>query len=63
MGGTGRTVRAVVLGTGQMGSGIAALLLEKPGLELVGAFGRRRERGGTDLGRAMGRAEPLGLPI
>lgn len=63
MGGTGRTVRVVVLGTGQMGSGIAALLLEKPGLELVGAFGRRRERGGTDLGRAMGRAEPLGLPI
>ena len=28
MGGTGRTVRVVVLGTGQMGSGIAALLLE-----------------------------------
>lgn len=63
MGGTGRTVRVVVLGTGQMGSGIATLLLEKHGLDLVGAFGRRRERGGTDLGLAMGRAESLGLTV
>jgi len=33
-----------------MGSGIVRLLLEKPGLELVGAFGRRSERAGTDVG-------------
>jgi len=59
----GETVRVIVLGTGQMGSAIAELLLEKPGLELVGAFGRRRERAGTDLGLALGRAEPLGLAV
>lgn len=63
MGGAEQPVRVVVLGTGQMGSGIAALLLEKPGLELVGAFARRRERAGMDLGVALGRAEPLGLAI
>lgn len=56
-------LRVVVLGTGQMGSGIANLLLEKPGFALVGAFGRRKERAGIDLGLALGRAERLGLPL
>ncbi len=61
--GLGESVRVIVLGTGQMGSAIVELLLEKPGLDLVGAFGRRRERAGRDLGLALGRAEPLGLAI
>ena len=43
-------MRVIVLGTGEMGSAIARLLLEKPGLELAGAFARRSERAGTDLG-------------
>jgi 4-hydroxy-tetrahydrodipicolinate reductase len=59
----GEAVRVIVLGTGQMGSAIVELLLEKPGLELVGAFGRRRARAGTDLALALGRAAPIGLPI
>jgi hypothetical protein len=59
----GESVRVIVLGTGQMGSAIVDLLLEKPGLDLVGAFGRRRERAGKDLGLALGRAEPLGFAI
>jgi hypothetical protein len=61
--GLGESVRVIVLGTGQMGSAIVDLLLEKPGLDLVGAFGRRRERAGRDLGLALGRAEPLGFAI
>ena len=56
-------VRVLVLGTGQMGSGIARLALEKQGLELVGAYGRRRERAGTDLGRAIGLGRDLGILI
>jgi len=56
-------VRVLVLGTGQMGSGIARLVLERPGLELAGAFGRRRERAGMDLGRAIGLERDLGIPI
>ena len=56
-------IRVLVLGTGQMGSGIARLLLEKPGLELVGAFGRRTGRAGMDLGRAIGLDQNIGIPI
>jgi 4-hydroxy-tetrahydrodipicolinate reductase len=61
--GVGEAVRVAVLGTGQMGSRIAELLLEKPGFALVGAYARRRSRAGTDLGVALGRAEPLGLAV
>jgi 4-hydroxy-tetrahydrodipicolinate reductase len=59
----GERVRVVVLGTGQMGSGVARLVLEKPSLELVGAFGRRAARAGTELGEALGLERPLGLAI
>ena len=56
-------IRVLVLGTGQMGSGIARLVLEKQGLQLTGAYGRRRQRAGTDLGRAIGLERDLGIPI
>jgi len=56
-------IRVLVLGTGQMGSGIARLVLEKQGLRLVGAYGRRPERAGMDLGRAIGLDRDLGIPV
>ncbi len=56
-------VRVLVLGTGRMGIGIARLVLDKVGLELVGAFGRRAERAGADLGSAIGLDRHLGLRI
>ncbi|UCH41264.1 MAG: NADP-binding protein [Gammaproteobacteria bacterium] len=56
-------VRVLVLGTGQMGSGIARLVLARPGLQLVGAFGRRAQRVGLDLGQALDLEHSLGLPI
>jgi len=46
-----------------MGSGIARLVLDKPGLELVGVYGRRASRSGTDLGAALGLQRPLGVAI
>lgn len=46
-----------------MGSGIARLVLEKPGLVLVGAYGRRAKRTGMDLGRAIALGRDLGLTI
>ncbi|MBI4523723.1 MAG: hypothetical protein HY695_07930 [Deltaproteobacteria bacterium] len=58
-----RPIRVLVLGTGQMGCGIARLALEKQGLELVGAFGRRLERAGMDVGRAIGLDRDLHIPI
>jgi 2,4-diaminopentanoate dehydrogenase len=56
-------IRVLLLGTGQMGSGISRLVLEKQGLELAGAWGRRAERVALDLGRAVGLDRNLGIPI
>lgn len=56
-------IRVLVLGTGQMGAGITRLLLKKAGLELVGAYGRRVQRTGMDLGQAIGLNRMLGIPI
>lgn len=54
-------IRVLLLGTGQMGSGIGRLVLARQGLELVGGYGRRAERVGMDLGRAIGLDKNLGL--
>ncbi|MES9961500.1 MAG: 2,4-diaminopentanoate dehydrogenase [Sedimenticola sp.] len=56
-------VRVVILGTGQMGSGIARLLLEKEGIRLVGGFARRGGRAGMDLGQAIGHQEDIGIAV
>lgn len=56
-------IRVLLLGTGQMGSGIARLLLSKQGVELVGAFGRRAERAGMDVGTAIGLEHELGKKL
>lgn len=47
-------IPVVVLGCGQMGSGIARLILTKQGLALVGVYGKRKERAGMDVGQAIG---------
>ena len=59
----GDRVRVLVLGTGEMGRGIARLVLEKPGLELVGACARRPSRAGLDLGPVIGLQRELGIAI
>jgi 4-hydroxy-tetrahydrodipicolinate reductase len=46
-----------------MGSAIAHLVLQKPGLELVGACARRAERGGLDVGQAIGLDRDLGVSV
>ena len=56
-------IRVLLLGTGQMGSSIARVLLEKEGLQLVAAYGRRAERAGMDLGCAIGCEQNLNIPI
>lgn len=57
------SIRVLVLGTGEMGSGVARLVLQKRGLVLAGAFGRRAERAGMDVGRAIGLERDLGIPL
>lgn len=56
-------IRAMVVGTGQMGAGVGRLVLGKQGLELVGAYGRRQSRAGMDFGEAIGLGRNIGLPI
>ena len=59
----GNSIRVLILGTGRMGSEMARSVLDTPGLELAGAYGKRRERAGTDLGRAIGLDRDLGIAI
>jgi 4-hydroxy-tetrahydrodipicolinate reductase len=56
-------IRAMVVGTGQMGGAVGNLLLSKQGLELVGAYGRRQSRAGLDFGAAIGLGRNIGLAI
>ncbi len=56
-------IRVLILGTGKMGSGISRLVHDKRGLELVGAFARRPERGGQDLGTLIGLGQNIHIPI
>jgi 4-hydroxy-tetrahydrodipicolinate reductase len=56
-------IRVLVLGIGQMGSGIARLVLNKQDLQLVGACRQRAERLGMDVGRAIGLDRDLGIRI
>lgn len=56
-------IPVVVLGCGQMGSGIARLALTKQGLALVGVYGKRKERAGMDVGQAIGLNRQLGVSL
>ena len=58
-----KPVRVLLLGTGQMGSGIGRLIHAKQGVELVGGYALRAKRAGMDLGRAIGLDEDLGLLV
>jgi 4-hydroxy-tetrahydrodipicolinate reductase len=57
------SIRVLVLGTGQMGSGIARLVIQKQGLELVGVYARRKQRAGLDVGQVIGLSRNLGIPV
>jgi 2,4-diaminopentanoate dehydrogenase len=56
-------IRVVVLGTGQMGAGIVRLLSTKPGVAVVGVFGRRLRNPPVDAGVAAGLGRPLGFTV
>jgi len=56
-------IQVVVLGTGQMGTGVIKLLLEKKGIRLAGAYSKRKERSGMDVGEAIGLDKKLGVSL
>ena len=57
------SIRVLVLGTGQMGSGIARLVLQKEGLQLSGVYARRKQREGMEVGRVIGLGRDLGIHV
>lgn len=58
-----KPIRVAIYGVGQIGAGIARLLLQKPGLQVVGAVDAAPEKVGRDLGQVLGLGQRLGLTI
>jgi 2,4-diaminopentanoate dehydrogenase len=56
-----KPIRVVQWGLGAMGSGTAKLMLEKEGLEIVGAICTRPQLVGKDLGEILGIGKTLGI--
>lgn len=57
-----KPIRICQWGLGNMGAGMARLMLEKPGLEIVAAIGRPRHAG-MDLGDVLGIGKKLGVIV
>ena len=58
-----RKVRIVLYGVGAVGSLIAKFLLEKEGVEIVGAIDTAKDKAGKDLGEVLGIGKKLGIRI
>ncbi len=58
-----RTVKTVLYGVGAVGSLIARFLLQKKGIEIVGAIDVAKEKVGRDLGDILGTVKPLGIKV
>lgn len=56
-------IRILQWGLGAMGSGMARLMLEKPGLKIVAAVDGRPDYVGKDLGEVLGSGKPLGVTV
>ena len=62
-GGSTGQVRVLQWGLGAMGSGMARLVLDKPGLQLVAAVDSRPDLIGRDLGEVLGLGRELGVVV
>lgn len=58
-----RSLRVVLYGIGAVGSMIAKFLLEKEGIEVVGAIDIDKDKVGKDLGEVLGLNKKLGIKI
>ena len=58
-----KPIRVLQWGLGAMGSGIARLVLDKTGLELVGAIDNRPDYTGEDLGSVLKLDRQLGIKV
>jgi len=58
-----RKVRIVLYGVGAVGSLIAKFLLEKEGVDILGAVDIAKDKVGKDLGEVLGREKKLGIKV
>lgn len=58
-----KNIKVALYGIGAVGSMIAKFLLEKDGIEIVGAVDIAKEKVGKDLGEILGINRKLGIPI
>ncbi len=58
-----KKVRVVLYGVGEVGSRIARFLLEKDGVEIVGAIDVAKEKVGRDMGEVLGVNRRLGVVV
>ncbi len=58
-----RKIRVIQYGVGAIGAGIVRLMMEKPGLEIVGAVDLDPAKAGKDLGEVIGIERPLGVEV
>ncbi len=56
-------IRVVLFGVGAVGTMIAKALLEKQGLEIVGAIDVAKDKAGKDLGNVLGLGKDLGIKV
>jgi len=56
-------VRVILFGVGAIGSLIAKFVLEKKGLEVVGAVDVAKDKAGKDLGEVLEVGKPLGVTV
>lgn len=58
-----KEIRVIQYGVGPIGAGIVRLLLERPGMRLVGAIDIDPAKVGQDLGRLVGAAREIGVVV
>ncbi|HDD69835.1 MAG TPA: hypothetical protein ENG19_01770, partial [Candidatus Bathyarchaeota archaeon] len=58
-----KKVKVTLYGVGAVGSLIAKFLLEKEGIEIVGAIDIAKEKVGKDLGKVLGIGKTLGIKV
>ncbi len=58
-----KPIRVLQWGLGAMGSGMARLMLKKPGLQIVAAVDGRPDFVGKDLGEVLGVKNNLGVTV
>ncbi|MEC9489067.1 MAG: 2,4-diaminopentanoate dehydrogenase [Halanaerobium sp.] len=58
-----KKIRVIIWGLGSMGSGMAKMIEEKPGLEIVGAIDVDPIKAGKDLGLVLGLDKKMGVTV